>query len=180
MWPRTACAGALAALALAALPAGAAAQDLPSILDRLTQGTSTTATTPAPTETPAPAETTTETTPAPAPAPAPADPGAAPADPAAAATPAPPAAEQPGAGVTEQPIAQAAEEDRGSTALPAVLVALMALGVVLAIGVLAWLVARWLAFDPRWMQRWRHAGREAAYRASGAWADFADWVRLGR
>jgi hypothetical protein len=82
--------------------------------------------------------------------------------------------------VSDQPIARAAEEDRGSTALPAALVALMVLGVVLAIGVLAWLAGRWLAFDPRWLQRWRHAGREAAYRASGLWADFTDWVRLGR
>lgn len=175
MWTRSACAGALSALALATLPAGAAAQDLPSVLERLTGGTSTSATTPAPAATTPADPAATTAAPAPA-APTP----AAPADPAAGATPGPPAAEQPAAGVTEQPIAEAAKEDRGSTALPAALVALMVLGVVLAIGLLAWAVARWLALDPRWMRRWRHAGREAAYRASGVWTDFADWVRLGR
>jgi hypothetical protein len=27
---------------------------------------------------------------------------------------------------------------------------------------------------------WGHAWREAAYRATGAWGDFSDWLRLGR
>ena len=27
---------------------------------------------------------------------------------------------------------------------------------------------------------WNHAWREAAYRATGAWGDFSDWLRLGR
>jgi hypothetical protein len=27
---------------------------------------------------------------------------------------------------------------------------------------------------------WGHAWREASYRASGAWGDFSDWLRLGR
>jgi hypothetical protein len=175
MWTRSACAGALVALALAALPASAGAQSVSDFLERLAgAGTSTTpaATTPtvaAPTVTP--------------PAVAnPVDPAAVPVAPPAdaAPTPAPPAAEQPAAGVSDAPIAAATKQDEGSTALPAVLVALMGLGVVLALGALAWAVARWLAFDPRRVQRWRHAGREASYRASGVWADFADWVRLGR
>lgn len=175
MWTRSARACALAALAIAVMPATpAGAQGLSDLLENLTGGAST-STTPAPTTT-APAET------APAapvdPAPAPVDPAAAPVDPAAAgATPAPPAAEQPPAGVTEEPITAATKEDRGSTAVPAVLAVL---AVVLLLGAAAWALARWLSFDPRWMQRWRHASREAAYRASGMWADFSDWVRLGR
>jgi hypothetical protein len=27
---------------------------------------------------------------------------------------------------------------------------------------------------------WGHSWREAGYRASGAWGDFSDWLRLGR
>jgi hypothetical protein len=27
---------------------------------------------------------------------------------------------------------------------------------------------------------WGHAWREATYRATGAWGDFGDWLRLGR
>ena len=27
---------------------------------------------------------------------------------------------------------------------------------------------------------WTHSWREAGYRASGAWGDFSDWLRLGR
>jgi hypothetical protein len=27
---------------------------------------------------------------------------------------------------------------------------------------------------------WGHAWREAAYRTTGAWGDFSDWLRLGR
>jgi hypothetical protein len=152
MWTRSARAGALAALALAVLPASAGAQGLSDLIEGLAgTGTSTTA---------APA--------APAPAPE------------TGATPGPPPTAQPPPSVSDTPIVQAAKQDRGSTTLPAVLVALAVLGVILAVGALAWAVSRWLAFDPRRVQRWRHAGREASYRASGVWADFADWARLGR
>jgi hypothetical protein len=30
------------------------------------------------------------------------------------------------------------------------------------------------------LQGWGHAWREASYRATGAWGDFSDWLRLGR
>ena len=30
------------------------------------------------------------------------------------------------------------------------------------------------------LQGWGHAWREASYRATGAWSDFSDWLRLGR
>lgn len=176
----------LAVLALVVMPAAPAqAQSLSDLLEGLTgTNTSTTpapaATTPAPAEEPAP----TETAPAAPTATAPAAP-APPADattppPAANPTPTPPASEQPGVGVSEQPIAAATQEDQGSTALPAVLVALAVLTVLLLLGGASWALARWFAFDPRWLQRWRHSSREASYRASGVWADFTDWVKLGR
>lgn len=183
MWTRSASACGLAALALAVLPAPAGAQGLSDLLESLT-GQTTTSTTPAqaPEEQVAPTETAPTATAPAAPAP-PADataPTPTPAPAAGTPTPAPPGAEQPGAGVSEQPIVAAAEEDRGTSALPAALVALAVLAVLVLLGVVAWALARWFAWDPRWLRRWRHASREAAYRASGVWDDFTDWVRLGR
>lgn len=58
----------------------------------------------------------------------------------------------------------------GAIALGAVLVALLGL----------WAFARWWAWEPRWAVRWRHATGEAGWRASAAWAEFTDWLRLGR
>lgn len=182
MGTRSARACGLAALTLFILPAPAGAQGLSELLERL-QDQTTTSTTPAPTATapaeePAPAEEAPTATAPAAPAP-PAD-ATAPAPATGTPTPAPPGAEQPPAGVTQQPIAGATQQERGSSALPAVLVALAVLAVLLLLGVVVWALARWFAWDPRWLQRWRHASREAAYRASGVWADFSDWVRLGR
>jgi hypothetical protein len=51
--------------------------------------------------------------------------------------------------------------------------------VVLAVLVL-WAFARWWAWEPLWLVRWRHASGEAGWRASAAWAEFTDWLRLGR
>jgi hypothetical protein len=51
----------------------------------------------------------------------------------------------------------------------------------LVVGLLAlWVIARWWAWEPRWLVRWRHATAEAGWRASAAWAEFTDWLRLGR
>ena len=41
-------------------------------------------------------------------------------------------------------------------------------------------LARWQAWDPPWLARWRHATGEAGWRAGNAWAEFTDWLRLGR
>jgi hypothetical protein len=30
------------------------------------------------------------------------------------------------------------------------------------------------------MARWRHASGEAGWRAGNAWAEFTDWLRIGR
>jgi hypothetical protein len=64
-------------------------------------------------------------------------------------------------------------EDR-NVLLPALLLALALLGLVLTYGsaVLARRTTRFAG--------WGHAWREAAYRATGAWGDFGDWLRLGR
>jgi hypothetical protein len=58
-------------------------------------------------------------------------------------------------------------------------VLVLAGAIVLAL-LVAWAVARWWAWEPRWLVRWRHAMGEAGWRASAAWAEFTDWLRLGR
>jgi cobalamin biosynthesis Mg chelatase CobN len=51
---------------------------------------------------------------------------------------------------------------------------------VLALCTLAFGVVRFFAWEPQWAVRFRHAAGEAGWRASSTWADFADYVRLGR
>ena len=45
---------------------------------------------------------------------------------------------------------------------------------------LVWAVAAWQGLEPPWWPRMRHSLAELGWRASGAWADFTDWVRMGR
>jgi hypothetical protein len=53
-------------------------------------------------------------------------------------------------------------------------------GALLALALILWGLARWWAWEPDWLVRWRHATGEAGWRASAAWAEFTDWLRLGR
>ncbi|HEY4278289.1 MAG TPA: hypothetical protein VGM91_08730 [Conexibacter sp.] len=55
-----------------------------------------------------------------------------------------------------------------------------ALGLLLLLALLAWLWARLRGWDSDWGARTRHAWGEAAYRVSATWAEFTDWLRLGR
>jgi hypothetical protein len=41
-------------------------------------------------------------------------------------------------------------------------------------------LARWWAWEPRWLVRSRHATGEAGWRIGAAWSEFTDWLRLGR
>jgi cobalamin biosynthesis Mg chelatase CobN len=75
----------------------------------------------------------------------------------------------------------AASKQRSSDAgVPAPLVALAVIGGLMLLAALAYWLARWWAWEPRWLVRGRHAGAEAGWRASISWAEFMDWVRLGR
>jgi hypothetical protein len=92
--------------------------------------------------------------------------------PSVAPTTAPPAATAP---PVATPLASAtpaiAHEGHRSLTIPAIILALAALGAaVLALS----------AFAGRRSPRVRHAWREAAFRTRGTWADFSDWLRLGR
>jgi hypothetical protein len=53
-------------------------------------------------------------------------------------------------------------------------------GAILLAALALWGFARWWAWQPPWLDRWRHATAEAGWRASAAWAEFTDWLRLGR
>jgi hypothetical protein len=57
---------------------------------------------------------------------------------------------------------------------------LVVLGAIVLAALALWAFARWWAWEPPWAARWRHATAEAGWRASAAWAEFTDWLRLGR
>lgn len=107
--------------------------------------------------------------------------------PAPTSTSAPPVTSTPAPGSTAAPSSTdapastatpgaAAPGDGGSSGwlLPAIL------GGVLLLVALLWGIARWWAWEPRWLLRSRHATAEAGWRTSAAWAEFRDWIRLGR
>jgi hypothetical protein len=97
-----------------------------------------------------------------------------------ATTPAPaPAATQPpaGAATTAAATGTATNSAAADDGAP---VALVVTGALVVLALLLWAVARWWAWEPRWLVRWRHATGEAGWRASAAWAEFTDWLRFGR
>jgi hypothetical protein len=59
-------------------------------------------------------------------------------------------------------------------------IAAAAVAALIALGCLVWGIARMLAYEPRWTLSLRHAMAEAGFRASATWAEFGDWIRLGR
>jgi hypothetical protein len=74
-----------------------------------------------------------------------------------------------------------ASDGPGSTSdskLPVLFLAV--LGALLLAAALAIAAARWWAYDPPWLARSRHATAEAGWRTSAAWAEFRDWLRIGR
>lgn len=62
----------------------------------------------------------------------------------------------------------------------AAVVLLIVFGALFLLGAVLWALARWQAWDPPFMARWRHATGEAGWRAGNAWAEFTDWLRIGR
>jgi len=57
---------------------------------------------------------------------------------------------------------------------------LLLVGALVLIALVVGALARWQAWEPPWLARWRHATGEAGWRAGNAWAEFTDWLRLGR
>ena len=69
-------------------------------------------------------------------------------------------------------------DDSGGVAWETIAVAVLgALLLFVLIVLVLWRVRGW---DPRWLQRWRHAMAEAGWRLSLGWAEFRDFVRIGR
>ncbi len=89
-----------------------------------------------------------------------------------AATPAPVPA--PATTAAPAPAAQSTASHKGAR------LALIVIGALLVMLLALWAFARWWAWEPHWVARWRHATAEAGWRASAAWAEFTDWLRLGR
>lgn len=56
----------------------------------------------------------------------------------------------------------------------------IALGALLLLALLTWGWARLRGWDSQWSARARHAWGEAGYRVTTTWAEFTDWLRLGR
>jgi hypothetical protein len=77
-------------------------------------------------------------------------------------------------------IAAKARTGAGHTRLSTGALVLAVLGALLALGCIVWVLARWLALEPRWTVSLMHSLREASYRGSATWAEFSDWARLGR
>jgi hypothetical protein len=96
--------------------------------------------------------------------------------------PAPTANAAPAGAPTDEAIARAASTGAagGGTAVPAPLIGLSILAGLLSLAGLAYGIARWRAWEPPWALRARHAAGEAGWRASATWAEFTDWLRLGR
>ncbi len=59
-------------------------------------------------------------------------------------------------------------------------IAIAAIAALLVLACLGWALARRRAFEPHWVLSLRHAMAEAGFRASATWAEFGDWVHLGR
>jgi hypothetical protein len=76
-------------------------------------------------------------------------------------------------------IALASHTTTVATDAPFPMLALAILAALLALGALAFGVARWFAWEPAWSVRMRHAAGEAGWRASSTWSEFTDFVRLG-
>jgi hypothetical protein len=68
----------------------------------------------------------------------------------------------------------------GATHVSHEAIALAAAGALLVLACLVWAIARVVALEPRWTLSARHAIAEAGFRVSATWAEFSDWVRLGR
>lgn len=77
-------------------------------------------------------------------------------------------------------IAVAARTNDPATDAPFPILALAILAGLMALSGLGFGVARWVGWEPAWADNLRHAAGEAGWRASSTWAEFTDFVRLGR
>lgn len=84
----------------------------------------------------------------------------------------------PGAGATARSASARSTNPGHSPSNAAIAIAVLAALVIL--GCVLWAVSRRRALEPHWLFSLRHAMAEAGLHASATWAEFADFVRLGR
>ncbi len=110
--------------------------------------------------------------------------GVTPTEPGPTTTPQPAPDPQPAPAAADQAIPEAVDAAPASSTTasdaPAPLILLLVLGALLLVAAATAAAVRWLAWEPVWLGRARHATAEAGWRTSAAWAEFTDWVRLGR
>src|SRR3954471_15025519 len=107
-------------------------------------------------------------------------PGSPPPAPSGQQAPQPAATSKPAPAIADGAVLAASKQRSSDAGIPAPLVALAVIAVLMMLAALLHALARWWAWEPDWLVRARHAGAEAGWRASGSWAEFMDWVRLGR
>jgi len=107
-------------------------------------------------------------------------PGSTPAPSSGQQAPQPAATSKPAPAVADNAVLAASKQTSSDAGVPAPLVALAVIALLMMLAALLYALARWWAWEPDWLVRARHAGAEAGWRASGSWAEFMDWVRLGR
>jgi hypothetical protein len=59
-------------------------------------------------------------------------------------------------------------------------IAVAVLAALLALGCILWAISRHRAFEPQWLLSLRHSMAEAGLHAASTWAEFTDWMRIGR
>jgi len=107
-------------------------------------------------------------------------PGSTPPAPSSQQAPQPAATAKPAPAIADNAVLAASKRRSSDAGVPAPLVALAVIAVLMMLAALLYALARWWAWEPDWLVRARHAGSEASWRASGSWAEFMDWLRLGR
>jgi hypothetical protein len=100
--------------------------------------------------------------------------------PGTATVPAPPAATAPATTVPAPATAPAQPVSSGGRDRTPLAIAAIAIGALLLGALALWALARARGWDSPRLARARHAWGEAGFRTTGTWAEFADWLRLGR
>jgi len=97
-------------------------------------------------------------------------------------TPASPAAASPLGAAAGGPASATAPArgKAGGTRISTGVAIIAALAALLALGAVAWALARRFAYEPRWWLGLRHSFAEASFRTSATWAELRDWARIGR
>lgn len=78
------------------------------------------------------------------------------------------------------PAPQPAAPSGGRSDRKPLIVALIAGGALVLLALLLWGLGRTRGWDPGWAARMRHSWGEAGFRTTSTWAEFTDWLRLGR